>query len=443
MRWPACMQNSDKPVAAERRGALGTPTLNGSLLALLLWWQSLTPTLIPRSWEMQTGFGAICLAIGYGIGTLAGRGVHRLLEWRGCSPGNVIRRRGWIVLSAAWLVAIVLGATRWLGWQNEQRRFMGMASIMWLDGVLISVLSPLPGAFLVVVGRVMAHGVAAGKRFIQGHVPSIVSVPATALLVVVIGIALGRGVALPALTAVANSVNASRNEKTTAGIVAPESSAVSGSRASFVAWDTLGRMGRDFAATVTSAQALATFHGAGAELAAPVRVYVGVRSADSIEQRAELAVRELERAGGFDRRVLVVWVPTGTGWVVPKATASLEQLHRGDTAIVAIQYSFLPSLLAVFMDAGLANEAGITLFNAVRARWSTLPPDRRPKLLLFGKSLGAAGVEAPFVGIDASSSVANMVARTDGALIAGAEHTNPIHSQLTRERDRGSPFWQP
>jgi len=36
-----------------------------------------------------------------------------------------------------------------------------------------------------------------------------------------------------------------------------------------------------------------------------------------------------------------------------------------------------------------------------------------------------------------------MVARTDGALIAGAKQSNPIHSQLTRERDRGSPFWQP
>ncbi|HEY1269719.1 MAG TPA: alpha/beta-hydrolase family protein [Candidatus Binatia bacterium] len=346
-------------------------------------------------------------------------------------------------MSAAWLVAIFLGATRWLGWQNEQRSFMGMASIMWLDGVLVSALSPFAGVFLVVVGRIIGRGVAAGTRFIHGHVSSIVSIPATALLVVAIGIALGRGVALPVLTAVVNSINAPRNEETTAGIVAPESSAVSGSRASFVPWDTLGRTGRDFVATATSAKELASFHAADSKLAAPVRVYVGVRSADSAEQRAQLAVRELERAGGFDRKVLVVWVPTGTGWMIPKAAASLEQLHRGDTAIVAIQYSFLPSALAAFMDAGLANETGITLFNAVRARWSQLPPDRRPKLLLFGKSLGAAGVEAPFVGADASSSVANMVARTDGALIAGGEGRNPIHSQLTRERDRGSPFWQP
>jgi uncharacterized membrane protein len=266
---------------------------------------------------------------------------------------------------------------------------------MWLDGVLVSALSPFAGLLLVVVGRFVAHGVAARARFIQSHVPSIVSLPATALLVAAIGIALGRGVVLPALTVAANFLNAPRNEKTTAGIVAPESSAVSGSRASFVAWDTLGRMGRDFVATATSTHELAKFHGADAKLSVPVRAYVGVRSADSLEQRAQLAVRELERAGGFDRKVLVVWVPTGTGWMIPKAAVSLELLYRGDTAIVAIQYSLLPSALAAFMDAGLANEAGVTLFNAVRARWSHLPPDRRPKLLLFGKSLGAAGVEAP------------------------------------------------
>jgi uncharacterized membrane protein len=90
--------------------------------------------------------------------------------------------------------------------------------------------------------------------------------------------------------------------------------------------------------------------------------------------------------------------------------------------IGAVQYSFLPSLLAVFLDTGLANEAGKTLFDAVHARCSDLPPARRPKLVMFAKSLGTAGVEAPFVGGDASSSVANMAARIDGALIADLGH---------------------
>ncbi|MGF6544878.1 putative membrane protein [Paraburkholderia youngii] len=437
------MRNSHEPIAAWLRGALRTPTLSGSLLALVFWWQSLTPTLIPRSWVTQTVVGAFCLAIGYGVGTLAGRGVHRLLQRWGRVPGSESRRRIAIVLAAAWLIALFVGAKLWLGWQNEQRSFMGMTTIGWLDGVLMSAVSPLAAVLLVVIGRVAARGVAAVNRVILRHVPSIVSVPATALVIIVIGIALGRGVFFPALATGSDLVHEPRNENTTEGTLSPTSPTVSGSSMSLVAWDTLGRMGRDFVATATNRQELAKFHGSDARLVDPVRVYVGVRSADSLEQRARIAVRELERAGGFDRKVLVVWIPTGTGWIVPQAAASLEELHGGDTAIVAIQYSFLPSRYAIFVDAGLADEAGITLFNAVRARWSTLPPQKRPKLVLFGKSLGAAGVEAPFVGADASASVANMVAATDGVLIAGAKQSNLIHAQLTRERDRGSPFWQP
>lgn len=320
---------------------------------------------------------------------------------------------------------------------------MGMPSIGWLDGVMAGVLSAFAGVLLMVAAELAARGFAAGKRGVQRRVPLVVSVPAIVLLVAATGIALGRSMVLPAFTAVAHFIHAPRNEQTAEGIVAPGSSAVSGSGASLVAWDTLGRMGRTFVATATSKAALAKFHGTDAGLVEPVRVYIGVRSADSARQRAKLAVRELERAGGFDRKVLVVWVPTGTGWIVPKAAAALEQLHRGDTAIVAIQYSFLPSLLANFADTGLANEAGVALFDAVHARWSKLPPDRRPKLVLFGKSLGAAGVEASFAGANASASVASMVARTDGALIVGGKQSNPIQSQLTRERDPGSPFWQP
>jgi uncharacterized membrane protein len=425
----------------ERWGAFGTPTLSGSLLALLFWWQSLTPTLIPRPWEMQAVVGAICLVIGYGIGTLAGRWTHRLLELWGRSPGNAIRRHSWIVLGATWVAGFLVGATLWKRWQDAQRNFMGMSSLPSFDAVLMGVVSFLAGILLVVAGRVIVNGLAASNRFIQRHVP--VPVPMIAVLIVLLSIVIGRGVGLSALTAVAYHIYARANEQTPEGIVAPDSSSVSGSRTSFVAWDTLGYMGRYFVTTATTKHDLQAFRGVKTGLVDPVRVYVGVRSADSAAARAALAVRELERAGGFDRKVLVVWVPTGTGWMVPKAAVALEQLYRGNTAIVAIQYSFLPSWLAAFVDAGLANEAGTALFNAVRARWSELPPDRRPKLVLFGKSLGTAGVEAPFVGVDASSSVSNIVTRTDGVLIAGAKHSNPIHAQLTRERDPGSPVWLP
>lgn len=427
---------------ADRRSLFGAPTLSGSLLALLFWWHSLTPTLIPRSWELQVAIGGVCLAIGYGIGTLAGSCVQRLVRRRFVFDADVIRRRSRIVLGAAWIIAILFGAPSWMRWQNEQRDFMGMGSVDWWDGVLIGALSPVAGALLVVIGRAIAKAFGAIHRSMRRRVSS-AALAISALLIVILAIVFGRVVALRALAAVASSVFAPANEETTEGSVVPRSASVSGSTASLVAWDTLGRMGRDFVASATSEQQLSMFHGADAMLAVPVRVYVGVRSADSLEEQAKLAVLELERAGGFERKVLVVCVPTGTGWVVPKAATALELLHRGDTAIVAIQYSYLPSLLGVFVHAGRARQAGLVLFNAVRARWLELPHDRRPKLVLFGKSLGAEGVEAPFEGVDAAASIANIVARTDGVLIAGAARSNTIHLQLTRERDPGSPVWAP
>src|SRR5262249_38262263 len=212
---------------------------------------------------------------------------------------------------------------------------------------------------------VTTNGVGASHRFIQHHVPGALAVLTTALLIVALSIVLGRTVAFRALTVLANSISAAVNEETNEGILAPDSSSVSGSRESLVAWDTLGRMRRDFVAKATTVHELEMFHGRDAALVEPVRVYVGVRSAASAAGQAGLGVRGAARAGGFDRRVLGVWVPTGSGWMIPEAAAALEQLHRGNTAIVAMQYSFLPSLLAVFLDAGLANEAGKLLFNAV------------------------------------------------------------------------------
>src|SRR5262249_42116270 len=162
------------------------PTLGGSSVALLFWWQSLTPTLIPRSWETQAVVGAICLGIGYGIGTLGGRWVHRLLGRSGRSSGNTINRHRWVVLVAAWLVGVLLGATLWKRWQDEQRNVMGIASLAWVDAVLMGVLSPMAGTLLVVAGLVIANGVAAGNRFIRRHVSAVVSVPLIAALIVLL-----------------------------------------------------------------------------------------------------------------------------------------------------------------------------------------------------------------------------------------------------------------
>ena len=64
----------------------------------------------------------------------------------------------------------------------------------------------------------------------------------------------------------------------------------------------------------------------------PLRVYVGSRSRPTKRLQAQFALEELKRIGGFDRSVLVVSTPTGTGWLDPSAVNTLEYLHGGDTA---------------------------------------------------------------------------------------------------------------
>ena len=84
-------------------------------------------------------------------------------------------------------------------------------------------------------------------------------------------------------------------------------------------------------------------------------------------------MHDLERAGGSDRSYLLVATTTGSGWVVPSAVDSFEYITAGDSAIVAIQYSHLPSWLPYLVDQERAREAGRRLFDAVYERWSELP----------------------------------------------------------------------
>ena len=116
----------------------------------------------------------------------------------------------------------------------------------------------------------------------------------------------------------------------------------------------------------------------------------------------------------------------------PSAAGSFEYLSGGDSAIVAVQYSYLPSWLSFLVDQERAREAGRLLFDAVYERWSRLPPATRPRLYVFGESLGSFGGETAFSG---EFDLAN---RTDGALFVGPPSFNPLYRGFVDDRDPGS-----
>src|SRR5690606_21958493 len=112
------------------------------------------------------------------------------------------------------------------------------------------------------------------------------------------------------------------------GTEPPQDHRAAGSPESLIDWKTMGRQGRHFVADGPTQDDIREFWGEEAQR--PLRVYVGMASRETMQERADLALKELQRIGGFDRSVLIVATPTGTGWLDPGAVDTVEYLHRGD-----------------------------------------------------------------------------------------------------------------
>jgi uncharacterized membrane protein len=407
-------------------------TWSGTVAAVLFGCASLTPSLLPRGWVLQGLVAGVTAAIGYGLGVTVAWFVAEVSDRR-VTPG--VRRGAWKALAVAGSVLCL--AMLWLGarWQRDIHQLMSLDPPEGYSSVGILVLAVLVFALLVAIGR----GIRALARWlvrVLGRVlPRRVARPLGVVVVTALVVFLLNGVLFQGLVEAMNSAFSVKDDGTEEGAVQPTATERSGGPASLVPWEDLGLQGRNFVGLGPTPQELEAFSGRPAEQ--PVRAYAGLASADDPGERAALAVRELERAGGFERSVLVVVTTTGTGWVDPAASDSLEYQFNGDTAMVAMQYSYLPSWLSFLVDQVKARDAGRALFDAVYGAWAQLPPDDRPELYVFGESLGTFGGEAAFSG------QADIVNRTDGVLWAGPPNFNELWRDIVADREAGSPEWLP
>jgi uncharacterized membrane protein len=179
------------------------------------------------------------------------------------------------------------------------------------------------------------------------------------------------------------------NEKVEPGYATPPTSPLlSGSPDSLVPFADLGQQGRRYVTDVVTPELIQQVMGEPA-LAHPIRTYVGFNSEPLYQTgRAELALAELARTGAFDRSVLLLISPTGTGWVDHTLIEAAEFLTRGDIATCCIQYARYPSFLSV-QKVALGRGQFRLLLWGVSQRLAGLPPDRRPRVLVFGESMGA------------------------------------------------------
>ena len=412
--------------AGRRRRRWFRYTLPGAGGAVLFTCLAFTPSLLPRGAVVQGLVCGISAAIGYGVGVVAAW-VWRAFADRDERPA---RSTAWRVFAVIAVVALVTAFVLGQRWQGEIRDLMGMAGDNPAALVLVPVLAAVVFVALVALGR----GLRAAYRWLARLLGRWIGPRAARAVgwVTVVGvtIALVSGVLLDGLVSAADEAFSVRNGITTEGAQQPTVETRSGGPGSLVAWDSLGREGRKFTGLGPTASDISAFTGRPA--LAPIRAYAGLESASSTEDRANLAVADLERAGGFDRRYLVVATTTGSGWVDPAAIDTVEYMTGGDSAIVAIQYSYLPSWISYLVDQKRAREAGRALFDAVYSKWSALPQDSRPRLLVFGESLGSFGGETAFSGEQ------DLRNRTQGAIFAGPPNFNTLFREFSDSRDPGS-----
>ncbi|MEV6338671.1 alpha/beta-hydrolase family protein [Nocardia vinacea] len=339
---------------------------------------SLAPSLLPRTPGAQAMLTGLLAAV-----ALAVAGVLRfaLRHWDFDINHRMERFRTPLLGSAVLAVSgMVVQATHW---QNRLRTAMDTASIdpdYWLRWALVSV--AIVG---VVTGIVRATGWFAQKL---GSARSITVGMAAVSVLYLVGV--------PAVVDWRHSAYAAANATIDPALVQPVSYVRSGSAESAVSWPSLGAEGRKF---VTGSPA------------GPIRVYVGLDSAPDLDSRVALAIRELERSGGFERSSIVLAVPTGSGWIDANAVRGFYERFGGDVALVGMQYSYAPSWVTFVFGRDDAVTYARALFDAVERRIDTL--DHKPKLYVYGQSLGALGGSSIF------ADDADQDRRTCAALWAG------------------------
>ncbi|MDH6677516.1 putative membrane protein [Rhodococcus sp. LBL1] len=311
---------------------------------------SLAPSLLPRSAAVQGVLTGVLVAAVWGSTALIGR---LRPHARQSSTARLVA----FVAAGVALVWAVACADRW---QNSLRAAMALPTVGLAHWIQVGLWAA--AVCLAVSG--IARGFAAAARWLG---------PARSTALAVTVAALTWFVAVPGATSAA-----AQHFRDMSAVVDPSLVASDGN--SLVPWTTLGAEGRRFVAGTSDPRS--------------IRTYVGLDSAPDVDARASLAVRDLDRAGGFTRGHVVVAVPTGSGWIDGEAARGIERRFGGDVAIVGQQYSYAPSWVTFLFGRTDAKESARALFGAVSAHVAALPQQERPMVHVYGQSLGSVGGSA-------------------------------------------------
>ena len=404
----------------------------GLVLGALFFAAALTPTLVPRSYLTQGALAGTCFAIGYAGGALW-RWLWHYLELPEPSPR--MRSIANALVAAASLLVVIVFLWRAAEWQNSIRAVMKMEPVETARPFTTCAIALITFLVLLALARLFSlvtHFLSARiRRFIPRKIANAIGV----LLAILLFWSIASNLLIRTAFRVLDSSFREFDALLEPERPQPTAPGKTGSTASLVRWNELGRAGREFVASGPSAAQISAFTERPSQQ--PVRVYVGLLGADTPRERAKLALEELKRQGGFERSTLIVITPTGTGWIDPAAMDAVEYLLDGDVASVAVQYSYLNSPLSLLFQPEYGAQAARALFAEIYSYWTTLPKDRRPRLYLHGLSLGAMNSEKS---AELFETIGDPI---DGALWSGPPFESRIWRSITVNRNEGSPIWLP
>ncbi|WP_298963044.1 alpha/beta-hydrolase family protein [uncultured Roseibium sp.] len=402
------------------------------VLAVSFFGAALTPSLMPRDPLVQAALCGFAAALGYET-VLLFRAVWRYLELPEID-GRPAAWWNWAALTSS-LTIIAYSLTKAASWQDATRAAIGMMPLESAAPVYIFLAGSIIALGLWLLFRlagVLRQFVALQlERMIPRRLGVVLSVAIVGWLLW----ALVDGALVRTLFKAADASFLAADILMEPDVVQPEDPLKTGSSASLVKWTEIGRRGRQFIATAPTVKEISEFQKRPVQ--DPIRVYVGRRSADTAEDRAELALEEMIRVGGFERSVLVVMVPVGTGWMDPGAQDTLDFILAGDVATVAVQYSYLSSMLALVAHPDDGVDQARALFNAIYDHWTTLPKDQRPRFYVHGLSQGAFNSQATLPLLDMLRDPIH------GAFWAGSPFFSRYWAEVRDQRNPGSPAWRP
>ena len=392
-------------------------------------WGAVSPSLLPHSWWATAANVGVLQGMGHGFATVASQALRpvRSDEPQSLLPGPV--RLAMTGVTAGVFVTSLRRRAHQEKLVESDEKFKVSPQILGIT------LGTLGYGVVLLVGDAIQTFIDAINELLGKKLPPVASWPLAiagggALLILV-----GDQMVVRRFAVRVSRQAQELDREFMRGADQPKRPERSGSPDSAVDWNTMGRQGRAVVAGGPRKEDIERLLDGGA--LEPIRIFVGLDTerdqAPDFEEMAAVAIKEMHRTGAFERSHIAVMSAAGTGWINDFHTSGFEFVTRGDSAVVAMQYSYLPSAYSYVADRKNPVHSSRVLIEAIRSELQKLDPEKRPKLYVGGESLGAYGVS------DAFETVEEFLEHTSGGVFTGTPGFASNHSYLTRHREKGSP----